>query len=153
MSIYTTAQIQPLDGDWQLVTPLVWEVGKLGTGLFIEAPAGFVTDLASIPWWLGVAVGLALGLPLGLLGLLLGSWWALAGALLGGAVGGWVGSRFNGYSPEIAKAAIVHDFLLYEDWCHMTAAGEFYNALRADGVTLWRRVVMFLAVLLASDRW
>lgn len=112
---YADAVISPKDGNWQLVTPLSWEVGKAGTGLFIEAPAGFVTDLASIPWWGRFA--------------------------------------FNPGDGRTAKAAIVHDFLLYEDWCHMTAAGEFYNALRVDGVSAWRRVVMYFAVLLASDRW
>lgn len=115
MSAYTAAVIRPVGKDWELVTPLSWEIGRLGTGLVIEAPAGFVTDLASIPWW----------------------------------------GRFA-FSPSdgrTAKAAIVHDFLLYEDWCHMTAAGEFYSALRADGVVLWRRVIMFIAVLVASGRW
>ncbi|WP_299638588.1 hypothetical protein [Devosia sp.] len=46
------------------------------------------------------------------------------------------------FSPgdgRTAKAGVV----LYEDWCHMTAAWEFYNALRADGATLWRRVMRF----------
>lgn len=115
MTPYTAAVICPSGDNWQLMSPLSWEVGKLGTGLFIEAPPGFVTDLASIPWWGRFA--------------------------------------FNPGDGRTAKAAIVHDFLLYEGWCHMTAAGEFYNALRADGVTLWRRIVMFAAVLIASDRW
>jgi hypothetical protein len=35
---------------WSLVTPLIWEVGHLGSGVFIAVPADFVTDGASIPW-------------------------------------------------------------------------------------------------------
>ena len=34
---------------------LVYEIGALGSGVTVEVPAGFVTDLASVPrclWWL-----------------------------------------------------------------------------------------------------
>lgn len=54
MSDYTLA-IAPVKlagrWEWQLAAPLRWEVGKVGSGLFVELPAGFTTDLASIPAW------------------------------------------------------------------------------------------------------
>lgn len=38
------------DKDWILVTEgLAWEVGSLGSGSRVYIPAGFVTDLASVP--------------------------------------------------------------------------------------------------------
>lgn len=46
-------------GRWQLDAPLAWEIGRKGSGLVFTVPAGFVTDLASIPalvrWWLNPA--------------------------------------------------------------------------------------------------
>lgn len=42
---------QDADSDWwMLITPLVWEVGALGSGVFITVEDGFTTDGASIPW-------------------------------------------------------------------------------------------------------
>ncbi len=51
MSAFTSATaIAPLDdGLWQVVAPLVWEIGRKGSGLVFTVPAGFTTDLASIP--------------------------------------------------------------------------------------------------------
>ena len=41
-----------------LTSPLVYEVGFLGSGWRVTAPAGFCTDLASLPLWLArTAVG------------------------------------------------------------------------------------------------
>lgn len=34
---------------WRLETPLVYEVGHLGSGRVVEVPAGFITDGASVP--------------------------------------------------------------------------------------------------------
>lgn len=56
MSDYTDhLSICPLAGDhsweWQVTEPLRWEIGKIGSGLFIEIPANFITDLATIPRW------------------------------------------------------------------------------------------------------
>ncbi len=45
--------ITEMDADmsrWQVVQPLIYEVGELGSGKVIEAPTGFETDFASIPW-------------------------------------------------------------------------------------------------------
>lgn len=35
---------------WSLVTPLVWEIGEIGSGNFVVVPIGFISDGASIPW-------------------------------------------------------------------------------------------------------
>jgi hypothetical protein len=37
---------------YRLTSPLAYEIGFLGSGWVIEAPAGFETDLASVPTWL-----------------------------------------------------------------------------------------------------
>lgn len=40
-----------VDSDlWQLLTPLVYEIGKEGSGDEIVIAAGFISDGASIPW-------------------------------------------------------------------------------------------------------
>lgn len=40
-----------IDSDlWKLLSPLTYEVGDLGSGVFITAEPGFVSDGASIPW-------------------------------------------------------------------------------------------------------
>ena len=56
MSDYTEhVSIEPFrDGvawNWRLTAPLNWEIGKLGSGLIVQIPEGFVTDLATIPKW------------------------------------------------------------------------------------------------------
>jgi hypothetical protein len=38
-------------GMFQLLTSFVYEVGELGSGDRVVVPAGFVTDLATIPRW------------------------------------------------------------------------------------------------------
>jgi hypothetical protein len=57
VSSFTTALIaRKSDGRlWQVYLPFSYEVGSLGSGEIITVPAGFITDLASIPrlaWWL-----------------------------------------------------------------------------------------------------
>ena len=37
---------------WQLLSPLVWEVTANGCCVYIRVPEGFVSDLASFPWFL-----------------------------------------------------------------------------------------------------
>lgn len=55
---------------------------------------------------------------------------------------------FDPHRPDFHKAAALHDRMLDEGWSRITAAAEFHNALKADGVAMWRRLVMFLAVAL-----
>lgn len=50
------------------------------------------------------------------------------------------------------KAAGLHDWMLKDGWSRVTAAAIFHDALAADGVPLWRRLIMFLAVALWKYR-
>lgn len=131
MSVYTDFDgIFPIpDGKggvwgWCTVGNMVWEVGVKGSGLFVTVPDGFTSDLASIPRWLH---------------------WAL-----------------NPYDPQTVKAAIIHDWLtpdpgeragpLYDPvvrplWNQRTSAGEFYAALRADGMGRTKANLYFSAIL------
>lgn len=110
MSAYTDqVVISPLGTLWTLDAPLQWELLRKGSGIVISVPAGFQTDLASIPWWAR-----------------------------------WL---FNPEAPAYAKAAILHDFLLADaNNSRAEAAAVFHDALKADGVSSWRAVVMTLAV-------
>ena len=53
MSAYTdNLSISPrFDGRWTLLRSLRWDVGYKGSGLHWIVPAGFQSDLASIPWF------------------------------------------------------------------------------------------------------
>lgn len=55
---------------------------------------------------------------------------------------------FDPHNPAYLKAAALHDDLLRRGWARTTAGAEFHEALRADGVALWRRLTMWLAVSL-----
>ncbi|MHC9235015.1 DUF1353 domain-containing protein [Pseudooceanicola sp. 502str34] len=55
---------------------------------------------------------------------------------------------FDPNAPEYLKAAALHDWLLEEGWDRLSAGAVFHNALKADGVTVWRRLIMWLAVSL-----
>ena len=51
MSSFTNALIvkKKTKQEWETVEKFTYEVGKLGSGEAITVPAGFITDLASIP--------------------------------------------------------------------------------------------------------
>jgi hypothetical protein len=55
--------------------------------------------------------------------------------------------------PQTARAAIVHDALLAQHFEQRMAAGEFYRVLVEDGVPVWKAILYFAAVLIASDNW
>lgn len=55
---------------------------------------------------------------------------------------------FNPHRADFHKAAALHDHMLQAGWSRITAAAEFHNALGADGVSTWRRLVMLLAAIL-----
>lgn len=55
---------------------------------------------------------------------------------------------FDPHNSNYLKAAALHDELLKQGWARTTAGAEFHEALKADGVSLWRRLVMWLAVSL-----
>lgn len=55
---------------------------------------------------------------------------------------------FSPHDKRFLKAAALHDWLLADGWSSVEAAGVFHQAMKADGVPRWRRLVMFLAVVL-----
>ena len=55
---------------------------------------------------------------------------------------------FNPHDPHYLKAAALHDEMLRLGWDRLTAGAIFHQALKADGVTRWRRLAMWLAVSL-----
>ena len=60
----------------------------------------------------------------------------------------WLWWLFDPRDPVFLKGAALHDHMLIHGWSRLTAAAEFHNALKADGVRLWRRLAMFLATAL-----
>lgn len=60
----------------------------------------------------------------------------------------WARWIFDPHAHDYHKAAALHDHMLIAGWNRMTAGGEFHEALKADKVVLWRRLAMFLAVVL-----
>ncbi len=60
----------------------------------------------------------------------------------------WARWAFDPDAPRYLKPAALHDKMLVDGWSRITAGAEFHNALAADGVSVWRRVVMWLAVSL-----
>lgn len=56
--------------------------------------------------------------------------------------------QFNPRDRRFLKAAALHDHMLLAGWNRVEAGGAFHEALKADGVPRWRRLVMFLAVVL-----
>lgn len=57
---------------------------------------------------------------------------------------------FKTSNAKYAKAAILHDYMLLNEFSPITAAAEFAQALKADGVSNWRAIIMGLAVLSRS---
>ncbi len=55
---------------------------------------------------------------------------------------------FSPHDRRMLKAAALHDHMLESGWSRITAAAEFHNALKADGVGAARRLAMLMAVLL-----
>ena len=54
---------------------------------------------------------------------------------------------FGPHDPRYLKAAALHDYFLALGWDRLTAGAQFHQALKADGVSKWRRAVMTLAVM------
>lgn len=55
---------------------------------------------------------------------------------------------FDPHRGDFHKAAALHDHMLQAGWSRVTAAAEFHNALKADGVSAWRRLTMLVAVII-----
>jgi hypothetical protein len=112
---------------WCLTAGLHWEVGYQGSGLWIVVPEGFVTDLASVPWW--------------------ARWLRDPNrpeTAKAAAVHDWM-------TPTKAERAAEYRPL----WDNRTGAGEFYSCLKAGGLGLFERKLYYFAVVLgiARDEW
>lgn len=57
---------------------------------------------------------------------------------------------YNLFGNVAHKAAVVHDFLIYDGEPREVADAEFLAAMKASGVPAWRRWPMFAAVRLYS---
>lgn len=56
---------------------------------------------------------------------------------------------FDPRDLNYAKGAALHDHMIHvSNWSRITAGAEFHNALKSSGVSRWKRLVMFLAVVL-----
>ena len=53
---------------------------------------------------------------------------------------------FDPHDRACHTAACLHDHMHQSGWSRLTSAGEFYAALKADGVGRWMRAAMFAAV-------
>ena len=57
MSSFTRALLEPTAATragravFRVAEPFTFEIGRLGSGFAITVPAGFESDLASVPWW------------------------------------------------------------------------------------------------------
>ena len=59
---------------------------------------------------------------------------------------------FDPHDPHYLKAAALHDEMLLRGWARTKAGAEFHEALKADKVAMWRRLLMWLAVSLFKYR-
>jgi hypothetical protein len=71
-----------------------------------------------------------------------------AGFIFDVSVPGLLRWLFDPHRKDFHKAAALHDHMLQSGWSRITAAAEFHNALKADGVGAARRLAMLMAVLL-----
>lgn len=128
MSAYTEhLSIQPFRDSgvwkWCLTAELHWEIGHKGSGIWITIPDGFVTDLASIPFW---------------------ARWLLnpnrPETAKAAAVHDWL-------TPTILEKGS------RPLWDCRTSAGELYAALRADGLPVWQCKLYYFAVVIGISEW
>ncbi|MDZ7823537.1 MAG: DUF1353 domain-containing protein [Ahrensia sp.] len=57
-------------------------------------------------------------------------------------------ARLTEINPEVIKAAALHDHMLIYGASRVESAAVFHEALKADRVARWQRLVMFVAVSL-----
>lgn len=60
----------------------------------------------------------------------------------------WFYWLFSPHEQSYFKAAALHDHMLISGWDRITAGSQFHQALKADGVSGWRCLVMWIAVSL-----
>ena len=65
----------------------------------------------------------------------------------------WVRRAFDPHDLRYRKAAALHDHLLSKpNYSRAMAAAVFYDALKADGASAFRRAVMTMAVIFKTVR-
>jgi len=72
-----------------------------------------------------------------------------------GSIPWWARWLFSPADPQCAKAYVLHDFVLMT-WGperQLEAAGLAYQAMKALGVCLWRRLLQTAAIIAGIDRW
>lgn len=127
---------KPLSGIKYISTEeLIWDVGYKGSGLTVTVPTGTVFDV-SIPQP-----------PKRPRVFLLWPFWLVAFLLLK-----LVNKVFSPHNPKFLKAAALHDTMLIQGWARTTSGAEFHEALKADNVQMWKRLIMWLAVSLFKYR-
>lgn len=94
---------------FEVTVPVLWEIGKLGSGLLVTVPAGFHFDVSTprcLQWFVEPS------------------------------------------DPKFMKAAALHDYTLTSGWDRVSAAALFSEALRADEVGRFKRLVCVIAVII-----
>lgn len=74
-----------------------------------------------------------------------------------GSIPWWLRWLLSGHDPQCVKAYVLHDFILLPanraaGWSSQFALSQLYDALRADGVPAWSRVVHFFGVAFGIAR-
>ncbi len=139
---YPKLEMEPLANgvNWRVRGPYHFDSVR---GEKIEVPAGFVTDLASIPpvAWIGGAL-IFLGL---VLNELLSSWWPCASTGLG-LVFVFL-SPFLRHDGKYTKAAVIHDWIYRT---HMFSRARcdslFLEMMTVLEVSAWQRWIIYLNV-------
>lgn len=72
-----------------------------------------------------------------------------------GTIPSWLRWLLNPADPQCAKAYILHDWVLksFGVNCQFFAVSQLYEAMRADGVPAWKRVIHYFGVLSGIDVW
>jgi hypothetical protein len=64
----------------------------------------------------------------------------------------WFRWLFSPHDSTYFKAAALHDHMLISGWDRITAGSQFHQALKADKVSSWRCLCMWIAVSLWKYR-
>jgi len=134
VSRYTAPEIEIVPGEtvrgrpiFVLLSPMVFEVGFLGSGWEVRAEPGCKSDLASIP--------------------------RLPDILDRLPAGRWLIRRRDWIADRLARAAIPHDELRRDPrWPKLWTDYVFWDAATVDRVPLWLRLIATLLVLFNFSR-
>ncbi len=119
----------------RLTSDLVYHVGFIGSNWLIIAPAGFCSDLASVP-----------AIPASLARLLV---WSRPGR----PMLRWLIRKRNAFAKLIARAAIVHDLMRQDPrWPKLVGDCVFAEAMGVDQVPAAYRLLAFAGVLTNFSR-